>query len=942
METLNNNLTTNHKQLARGCVLNGRYTIEETLGEGGFGITYRAVHSAMQKSVAIKEFFADDYMYRDIRISKDILLEDTSDQAKLDRDLESFLNEARILAELSNIQGVVHVTDFFRENCTAYIVMDLIEGETLENRIENGGRLTWEEAIRKLIPLMEALSRVHKKRLIHRDIKPDNIIISENEEYILVDFGAALHIRGEETHSIYLTEGYAPKEQYLRTGTLAPYTDVYAICAVLYRCITGQVPENSIKRAVFDELKAPSSLGIQLPMELDSAIMKGLNIEPEDRWQSMDELVDALKATLPKAKKPPNRLIPMLGGVLLAIVAIAFFYTVGNRKEIRLNKMALDGNAVVFRLDAPRGMTTDEFEEAIRITKIRADTFAGNGNYLINEGTSGITLTIPNDCFIENEDWDLDSILEICFSFSGKWLVHNSDMTEFMELTPDNISNLELFYGSVPLVTRSGDPIYYIGNETDWSLKEGYYLKMEFDQTASEFLHEYLSQEGYAFLSSAHRETNSTINIFVWFSQGDGKTAYFYVGSKESKQIAETLYKMMTAESFSNALELTYDDSRDIVWIDPSNDDSFMCSEKELPPLTVDIKCNTETEADQYKAIKLCKKQLALLEIPYSLGRINDNIVARLPIDKTNELMQFSLFGAEMTVKSNWNETIVYSSDIEKAEIANGSSDNDSINVYISEDCDGIHEIENALRESSEPVFLFLDQVRIGELQSIQQGNNCLQFRLYLQEKENSGIPTSRMPEYFCNIASAGELPYLSYDRAVYRDSRKGLISERDVPQISEGVDIGRFSTLYSTVNELGGDVSFNTLMGQETLNIVFDNWAGSFPEEALKMIESIFHETGMANNICDQIEFEIHTWHKGEPVEISATFCVEGKSRSVICTNGSVECNDTLSLESAQKYVEGSEILTPSQDRFVDDNVPVYYDSSWTYRKKYIYKSDG
>ena len=428
--------------------------------------------------MAIKEFFCSDYMYRDIRISQEVKLDDSSDIIKLDRDLQNYLNEARILAELTNVPGVVHVTDFFRENGTAYIVMELIDGSSLEKILQNGTLLTWKEAVTSFLPIITALSIIHGKGLIHRDIKPDNIIVSDDGSFTLIDFGAALHITVEETYSVYLTEGYAPKEQYQRTGILSPCTDVYALCAVIYRCITGLVPQHSIQRAVCDELKTPTELNIHIPNELEKVLIKGLQIEPENRWKNMEELYDALESVLPKPKKH-NRVIYVLIGIAAAFLFAVSAYLMSHRLEIKMNKMASDGDAIVFRLGAPEGMTADEFKEAIRLIEIRADAFAGSDNYLISTDASSITLTIPRDCFDIGDDWSTEFILYTCFSFSGKWLLHNSDASEFFELGPENINELELSYGKIPIITRSGEPMFYTGEVIDWSSEDTYYLKME-------------------------------------------------------------------------------------------------------------------------------------------------------------------------------------------------------------------------------------------------------------------------------------------------------------------------------------------------------------------------------------------------------------------------------------------------------------------------------
>ena len=934
---MGNHTMMNNKSLPPGCVLNERYTIINTLGEGGFSITYSAMHNDIKKIMAIKEYYCSDYMYRDIRISQEIHLDDSSDSIKLTRELQNFLKEARILAELSKVQGVVHVTDYFRENGTAYIVMELVEGKSLEILLQNGTLLTWKEAITSFLPIITALSIIHKKGLLHRDIKPDNIIVSDNGSFTLIDFGAALHITGEETHSVYLTEGFAPKEQYLRSGILTPCTDVYALCAVLYRCITGQIPQHSIQRAVFDELKTPSELKIHIPNDFESVLKKGLQVEPENRWKNMEELHDACAALLPTPKKH-NRAIYVLIGIAAAFLFTMGTYIVNHCHEIKMNRMAENGEAIVFRLDAPEGMSTEDFKEAIRLTEIRADAFAGTQNYLIDSDASSITLTIPWDCFDIADDWSTEFILHTCFEFTGKWLLHNSDVSKYFELTPPNITHIELNYGVIPLVTRSGEPMYYNGEVIDWSSEEIYYLKMELDQEAREFLNEYLSQEGYMFLASAHLDSGESINAFYWISQGDGKTVYFPIESLKSKNYAGTMYKILTTGVFSSSLELSWEDERNIRWLQPGAEDKYMCSVNDFSTPTVEIKCKFSSSLERDNALNLCKTQLSLLEIPFSLGQDENILHLRVPSDKMCNIFLVSLLGANMDVRSAWGKRIIFATDFMDVNVAYEDNDKGMLIIYLNKDI--LNEIKTDIGQESlskNDLMLFLGDVRIGELSSCDFDHGSLQFRILLPEDGTGNISSHKMLDYFCNIASGKNYDYPSYEKPIFRDARNTYVAIKDYPLLSDGIDVERFSSLFSDVNRLGGNSSFviDTVSGEEKIKIKFDNWNGNFPEDALEMIEDVFRNNGLANNICNNISFEIHSWYKGDSVAITTSFFPESSSKSVICIGGTVECNDAIILEKAKNYIEKSNILTATDDRFVDKNWTTSYSSEWNYRSR-------
>ncbi len=554
---IQNNLLLNNRYLSPGTVLNGRYLIEKILGEGGFSITYQAIHIDMQKSVAIKEFFCRDYMYRDVRISDNIEIIHKNEKNRIHRDKKRFLNEARILADVSEIPGIVHVTDFFQDNETAYIVMDLIKGDSLEIQLEKVKILTWNDVINKIIPVIKSLSILHKKGLIHRDIKPSNFLITEDGDYTLIDFGAALHFVGEETHSIYLSDGYAPKEQYLRNGKLGPYTDVYALCALIYRCITGIIPENSIQRSVFDELKWPSDLGIEVPKNFENAIMKGLNVEPEQRWQDMGELYDEFVSQIPKPPKP-KKIIYVFVGAFFSFFIMSMLISILKYPEIQEQQFANSEESVSICLSAPEEMTAYEFDEAIKLLKKRVYAFAGE-KYLMNIEPTKVTLTISEECFEKQDEWSSEEIIDICFCFSGKWTLLVKDEkgnTQNRRITSDNIAGVELKYGGFPVITNSGDWSYF-GKTIDWSSEENYYLIIELDEDTADFLKNYLSIQGFQFYAYTFFNDDTIIG-YEWVSGGDGKTVYFpIISSKEGgKRLAETVLQEMQSQNYSEDLIL--------------------------------------------------------------------------------------------------------------------------------------------------------------------------------------------------------------------------------------------------------------------------------------------------------------------------------------------------------------------------------------------------
>lgn len=278
-------------------ILAGKYLLGMAIGEGGFGITYIGMDLNLEMRVAIKEYYPNGCAVRNCSESNTVLSYSNSTQEVFEKGREKFINEARLLAKCSNLSEIVSVKDFFRENHTAYIVMEYIEGITLKAYLkQNGDHIPAQKTLQMMKPVICSLSKVHDMNLIHRDISPDNIMICNNGSVKILDFGGARDyiFSNEKSLSIMLKPGYAPEEQYRTHGNQGPWTDVYALCATMYRCITGSVPPESLERAYQESLPPIRSISPDCPPAAASAIEKGMSIYPENRFQSMQELYSAL------------------------------------------------------------------------------------------------------------------------------------------------------------------------------------------------------------------------------------------------------------------------------------------------------------------------------------------------------------------------------------------------------------------------------------------------------------------------------------------------------------------------------------------------------------------------------------------------------------------------------------------------------------------------
>lgn len=283
--------------LPPGTILNGKYVLGKVLGEGGFGISYIGWDLNLDHKVAIKEYYPTSYVTRQAMYTPEVTMLTGNHQEFYKKGLDKFVEEARTLAKFSGLQGIVQVRDYFQENGTAYIVMEFAEGRTLKKILEKSdGKLPADRVFEMMRPVIESLEEVHKKGLIHRDISPDNMIVDEDGGVKLLDFGAARNYISEEEKSlsIILKPGYTPEEQYRSRGEQGPWTDVYALCATMYRTITGERPTESLDRLNNDDLKRPSSCGIAIGEQQEAALMKGLAVYKKDRLANMEELRNAL------------------------------------------------------------------------------------------------------------------------------------------------------------------------------------------------------------------------------------------------------------------------------------------------------------------------------------------------------------------------------------------------------------------------------------------------------------------------------------------------------------------------------------------------------------------------------------------------------------------------------------------------------------------------
>lgn len=292
--------------LPPGTVLAAQYAVGKCIGHGGFGITYIGWDAKLAHRVAVKEFFPETLCTRQ---EGELIIRLKSKEVKqrYQNGLDEFIAEARRLAKLENVPGIAHIYNSFLENHTGYIVMEYLEGMDVRKILKSNQvkSFSYDDACEIMIPVLQTLRQIHANHILHRDIAPDNIFLTKDEDVKLLDFGAAKHAASENNQQeIFLKRGYAPVEQYKLNGNQGTWTDVYAAAAVFYHLLTGMKPIESKKR---DEegihLQELSQMGVSLPEKAENAIMMALQIEPKYRLQNADEFLEALDGTYHLKKK---------------------------------------------------------------------------------------------------------------------------------------------------------------------------------------------------------------------------------------------------------------------------------------------------------------------------------------------------------------------------------------------------------------------------------------------------------------------------------------------------------------------------------------------------------------------------------------------------------------------------------------------------------------
>lgn len=334
-------------------MLHARYLIGDALGFGGFAITYRALDTNSQTTVAIKEYFPKSGCEREADSNR---IYCTEDPDFFQKNKERLLREAQTLEQLCDMDEVVRILDSFEENGTAYIVMEYVEGRTLSSYVKEQGAFEWEALAPIMRLIINALIHIHERGLIHRDLSPENIMLLVDGSVKLLDFGAVKEVGTSVQVGDALTrateaivkKGFAPIEQYQNWGNLGPWTDVYGLCATIYFCLTEKKMPDAMDRVLgVEEYGADTDMDDcteqtarerdaaerKIPLHVREAVERGTQIRITDRLRSMEELYELLFADETRGRengkeRKQRKWRGMLIGVCLvaAVIVSGVFY----------------------------------------------------------------------------------------------------------------------------------------------------------------------------------------------------------------------------------------------------------------------------------------------------------------------------------------------------------------------------------------------------------------------------------------------------------------------------------------------------------------------------------------------------------------------------------------------------------------------------------------
>lgn len=593
-------------RLPPGTILNDRYLVGNAIGQGGFGITYMGRDLKLNMRVAVKEYYPNGYANRNASVSSEITISDKDQADFIEKGKKKFLSEAQALAQFHENAGVVDVRDFFEANQTAYIVMEYLDGQDLREALKKK-LFSADEIFRIMGPVMGALEKIHDAGIVHRDISPDNIMLLKNGTVKLMDFGAArlLDFSDQKSVSVVLKAGYAPEEQYRPKGKQGPWTDIYALCATIYKCITGITPDDALERSHKDQVQWPSELGVAITPLQEAVLKKGMAVKQEERFQNISEMKAMLgtpdakihsleletdddvlteywehKAGGEKKGETENtetrtdavkKRIPAIIGVCVAAAVLAGAFIFGGKKntlpEDRVPDTAAaetgdgiteppvfdSGQYIHIVLNAGENISVKGYNDALEILKERLDIFCGNREYGMDIVGDRVSLHLPKECF---GDYDVQKILRCYLTRAIDFYAFNK-----VERAGYNPERFMIGRGDLQEVTLIDGAIEGVkASEYGVDAEEYTYLKLVLTDACAEKYQNEIEAWGNQ-LTFAQDMSVDSYYYYHTFPAGDGKTFYILNNDVKGRCNDLMLYNLThepLEESFTYRIDLSY------------------------------------------------------------------------------------------------------------------------------------------------------------------------------------------------------------------------------------------------------------------------------------------------------------------------------------------------------------------------------------------------
>lgn len=340
-----------HHGLAVGTMLNGRYLIGEILGFGGFGITYKAFDVQLNQIFAIKEFFPNAISTR-VPGTKDLIV---YKKEEFEFGKRIFIEEAKNTGKFFDSKNIVKVFGYFEENNTVYYVMEYLDGVNLKDFIaQNGGSLDVATTVEITNGILNGLKEIHTAGFIHCDMTPDNVMLTVDDRIVIIDLGAAKYSNIKDVNQETIVKmGYSPPEQYQGNAKLGTYTDMYALGAMLYKMLTGILPDESLDRESEETLEIPSKVNPDIPKNLDGLCMRAMALDKGLRIQNTKEFKAGLNGKIYRIPEEEKRIRKLKTTFSFATVAVIMALCIGlgiafrgANSEVNLNKYIKEDTTV--------------------------------------------------------------------------------------------------------------------------------------------------------------------------------------------------------------------------------------------------------------------------------------------------------------------------------------------------------------------------------------------------------------------------------------------------------------------------------------------------------------------------------------------------------------------------------------------------------------------